>query len=74
LRALSDFDWEFQQALINKQLAPEIDTLFLTAELKYMYLSSTVVREMAKYDSDLTQFVPKEILDDVVKKLKKQED
>lgn len=71
LRAVSDFDWEFQIALTNKKLEPTIDTAFLTADEKYIYLSSTVVREMAKYNADLSKFVPREIIDDVVAKLNK---
>jgi len=68
LRALSDFDWEFQMALTNKKMAPEIDTLFLAADMEYTYLSSTVVREMAKYGADLASSVPEAIISDVIKK------
>ena len=71
LRALSDFDWEFQIALTNKKLEPSVDTVFLTADEKYTYLSSTVVREMARYDVDLSNSVPREIIEDIVKKMKK---
>lgn len=71
LRALSDFDWEFQLALINKKLEPTLDTVFLTADEKYTYLSSTVVREMARYDADLSKCVPREIITDIVEKMKK---
>ena len=71
LRALSDFDWEFQIALTNKKLEPAVDTVFLTADEKYTYLSSTVVREMARYDVDLSKCVPREIIEDIVKKMKK---
>ena len=70
LRAVSDFDWEFQMALANRKIDPAIDTLFLTASEKYMFLSSTVVREMAKYGADLREFVPREILEDIVGKIK----
>ena len=65
LRAVSDFEMEFQMALINKKINPNLDTMFLTAGEKYMFLSSSVVKEMAKYGADLTEFVPKEIIDDV---------
>lgn len=71
LRALSDFDWEFQLALTNKKLEPTLDTVFLTADEKYTYLSSTVVREMARYDADLSKCVPREIITDIVEKMKK---
>ena len=66
LRAISDFDWEFQMALANKKLAPNIDTMFLMASQKYMYLSSTIVKEMARYNADLSEFIPREIIDDFI--------
>jgi pantetheine-phosphate adenylyltransferase len=69
LRAVSDFDWEFQMALANRKIDPAIDTLFLTASEKYTFLSSTVVKEMAKYGADLRDFVPREIVDDIVGKM-----
>lgn len=68
LRVVSDFESEFQMALINRKMNPELDTLFLTASEKYTYLSSSAVKEMAKYGADLTEFVPVEIIDDVIKK------
>ena len=70
LRAVSDFDYEFQIALINKKMNPELDTLFLTASEKYTFLSSTAVKEMAAYGADLTELVPMEIIDDVIEKTK----
>ena len=70
LRAVSDFDSESQMALINKKLEPMIDTVFLTSSEKYTYLSSTVVKEMAKYGADLSGFVPREIIQDVIDKSK----
>ena len=66
LRAVSDFEYEFQIALINKKLNPELDTIFLTASEKYTYLSSTVVKEMARYGADISEFVPLEIKKDVL--------
>ncbi len=69
LRAVSDFDWEFQMALANRKIDPAIDTLFMSASEKYTFLSSTVVKEMAKYGADLRDFVPREIIDDIVKKM-----
>ena len=68
LRAVSDFEAEFQMALINKKINPKLDTLFLTASEKYTYLSSSVVKEMARYGADLSEFVPYEIIDDVLAK------
>ena len=70
LRAISDFDSESQMALINKKLEPRIETVFLTSSEKYTYLSSTVVKEMAKYGADLSGFVPREIIQDVIDKSK----
>lgn len=68
LRAVSDFDYEFQIALINKKMNPELDTVFLTASEKYTFLSSTAVKEMARYGADLSEFVPMEIIGDVIAK------
>ena len=68
LRVVSDFEAEFQMALINKKINPKLDTLFLTASEKYTYLSSSVMKEMARYGADLSEFVPYEIIDDVLAK------
>lgn len=68
LRAVSDFEWEFQMAAANKKLAPSIDTMFLMSSEKYTYLSSTIVKEMAKYQADLNKFVPRELIDDIIKR------
>ena len=65
LRANTDFENEFQMALINKKINPELDTMFLTASQKYTFLSSSVVKELAGYGADLTPFLPYEIIDDV---------
>ena len=73
LRAVSDFESEFQMAIINNKMNAELDTLFLTSSEKYTYISSSVVKEMAKYGSDLSKFVPREILDDVINRSKQQE-
>lgn len=72
LRAVSDFEVEFQQALINKQLAPEADTIFLVSSLKNMYLSSSAVKEICSLGGDISEFVPPQIADDIksCKKLK----
>lgn len=68
LRAASDFEYEFQMNLINKKINPALETMFLTASEKYTFLSSSVVREMARYGADLSDFVPCEIIDEVEKK------
>ena len=64
LRAGSDFENEFQMALINRKLNPELDTMFLTADSQYMYLSSSMVKELGSYGADLTDFLPVEIIPD----------
>lgn len=70
LRAVSDYESEVQMALINRKMNLELDTVFLPSSEKYTYLSSTVVKEMAKYGCDLREFVPVEILDDVIARAK----
>ena len=65
LRANTDFENEFQMALINKKINPDLDTMFLTASEKYTFLSSSVVKELAGYGADLSCFLPREIIDDV---------
>jgi pantetheine-phosphate adenylyltransferase len=62
LRAGSDFENEFQMALINHKINPELDTMFLTAEHQFMYLSSSTVKELGKYGADLSDFLPEEII------------
>jgi pantetheine-phosphate adenylyltransferase len=69
LRAVSDFEYEFQMSLTNKQLAPEIETFFITTNSKYAYLSSSIVKEVARYGGDVTQMVPLEIIDDIKEKI-----
>ena len=69
LRAVSDFDWEFQMALANKCIAPDIETMFLASSEKYTYLSSTIVKEMARYGVDLRSFVPAGVIDKIMQKL-----
>jgi pantetheine-phosphate adenylyltransferase len=58
LRAVSDFEFEFQMALTNRKLAPTIDTVFLVPHEKYTYLNSTIVREVARLGGDVSDFVP----------------
>jgi pantetheine-phosphate adenylyltransferase len=71
LRAGSDFENEFQMALINHKINPELDTMFLTAECQYMYLSSSTVKELGSYGVDLSDFLPAEIIPDFEKKINK---
>lgn len=58
LRAITDFEYEFQMSQTNGKLAPEIETLFLTTSLDYSYLSSSIVKEIAAFGGDISQFVP----------------
>ena len=71
LRAGSDFETEFQMALINHKINPELDTMFLTAESQYMYLSSSTVKELGSYGVDLSDFLPEEIIPDFERKIRK---
>ena len=71
LRAGSDFENEFQMALVNRKLNPELDTMFLTADSRYMYLSSSMVKELGYYGAELSDFLPEEIIPDFQKKLGK---
>ena len=64
LRAGSDFENEFQMALINHKINPDLDTMFLTAEHQYMYLSSSTVKELGRYEVDLSDFLPEQIIPD----------
>ena len=62
LRAGSDFENEFSMAIINHKINPGLDTMFLTSEHQYMYLSSSIVKELAAYDVDLSEFLPEKII------------
>lgn len=62
LRAGSDFENEFQMALINHKINPDLDTMFLTSEHQYMYLSSSTVKELGNYNVDLSDFLPEQII------------
>ena len=70
LRAVTDFDYEFQLALINKSLYPKIETLFLPAKGENMFLSSSMVKEVCSLGGDISSFVPQEILNDIYKRCK----
>ncbi len=70
LRAVSDFEDEFQQSLTNKKLNPELETVFLTADADSMFLSSSVVKQVCSLGGDVSDFVPAEISEDIIKKLR----
>ena len=69
LRAMSDFEYEFQMALTNKKLNPNVETVFLTTNVEYMYLSSSMVKQIAAMGGDISSFVPKVILEDILKRI-----
>ena len=73
LRAVSDYEQEVQMAVINRKLNPQLETMFLASSDKYTYLSSTIVKEMARYGADLTDFIPREIVDDVNRRMREME-
>lgn len=68
LRATTDFEYEFQMAQVNKMINPNLETMFLTSSEKYTFLSSSAVRDLAGFGADLSMFVPREIIDDVIAK------
>lgn len=73
LRAVTDFEQEVQMAVINRHLNVNLETMFLASSEKYTYLSSTVVKEMARYGTNLADFVPREIVDDVKQRVREVE-
>ena len=72
LRAGSDFENEFQMALINHKINPDLDTMFLTSESQYMYLSSSIVKELGSYGVDLEDFLPHEIIPDFQERIEQR--
>ena len=71
LRAISDYDDEFRQALTNQKLNPEMETIFMVSNSEHMFLSSSVVKEVCKLGGDVSEFVPAEICDDIINRLKR---
>ncbi len=71
LRAISDFEYEFQMAQINKKLCIDIETMFLVTDPRYAYLSSSAVREVAKFAGSIKGLVPNEIEQDIVESFAK---
>ena len=74
LRVVSDFEQEVQMAMINSKVNPELDTVFFPSDEQYTYLSSTVVKELARYHANLDEFLPREIIEDVKNKLELRSD
>ena len=73
LRAVTDFEYEFQMALINKKLNPELETVFITTDAEFMYLSSSAVREIASYGRDLADFVPPQLEKEITERFNKED-
>ena len=74
LRAVSDDENALQMALINRKLNPRLETMFLPSSAKYTYVSSSMVKEMARYGAELSDFVPREIIGDVQRKMDSRRD
>ena len=71
LRAVSDFEYEFQMALTNRKLSPKLDTVFLASDAQYTYLSSSIVKNVAALGGDISNFVPENIHDEIFNRLNK---
>ena len=71
LRAISDFEFEFQMALVNRKLNPDVETLFMMTNSKYSYLSSSIVKEIADFGGDIETLVPPQVHDYIVSKFKR---
>lgn len=69
LRAMSDFEQEFQQALTNKKLNPDMETAFISSAGEYMYLSSSIVKQVCALGGDISDFVPPVIREDIIKRI-----
>lgn len=73
LRAVTDFEYEFQMALTNKKLNPDVETVFLTTDAEFMYLSSSIVKQIASFGGDISGFVSPVILDRIKERLCRKE-
>ena len=62
IRAVTDFEYEFQIALMNRKLEPDVTTIFLMPHEKYTYLNSSIIRELSRYNQDITEFVPESVI------------
>ena len=74
LRAVTDFEYELQMAQTNRVLAPDVDTVFLTTTLEYAYVSSTIMKEVARFGGDLSSFAPPEIIQALCKKMQEEKE
>ncbi len=71
LRLISDFDYEFQMALANKQMCPDIEIVFLMTDPRYSFISSTMIKEIASMGGNIEKWVPKVVLEKIMEKLRK---
>ena len=69
LRAMTDFEYEFQMALINRSISGGVETVFMNAAAEHMYLSSSAVKQVAYYGGDISAFVPPEVHEEIKKRL-----
>ena len=72
LRAITDFEYELQMSQTNRIISPDIDTIFFTTNLKYAYLSSSTVKEVAKFGGDISKFLPEKVISHMQEKFKEQ--
>jgi pantetheine-phosphate adenylyltransferase len=72
LRAVSDFEYEFQMAGMNRRLAPDIETVFLTPAEQYEFISSSMIREIARLNGDVSSFVPEQVKQQLIKKIRQE--
>ena len=72
LRAITDFEYELQMSQTNHKLESSLETIFLTTSMEYSYLSSTMVKEIAAFGGDITQFVPEAVIEKLEKKMKEK--
>ena len=72
LRAVTDFEYEFQQALTNKKLNPDMETVFMVTDAENMFLSSSIVKQVCEFGGDISEFVPPEVYDDIYRRIKER--
>ena len=72
LRAISDFESEFSMACMNHELQPKVETMFLMTDIQWVYLSSSMVKEICSYQGDISKLVPQEIIKDVITGIQKK--
>lgn len=69
LRAITDFEYELQMSQTNHKMEPKVETIFLTTNIEYSYLSSTTVKEIAAFGGDISQFVPEAVVKELTEKM-----